>query len=208
MTEPKKPAIEIHIKMPGTFSIPFSKQIRAKYASLNKKRRRLVQAVGLIIIIAVIATLTVLLISAFLTVHPTQTITKTKDTSLQKTPDYPTVLPEGKTITDFGGWTRVSPPDRNPVFAYVDTINGKQINVSEQPLPPEFKEDTNSQVEQLAAGYKATEKVTVGDITVYIGTSAKGPQSVIFVKNNILVLIKSSLKVSDDDWAKYVNSLK
>ena len=30
-------------------------------------------------------------------------------------PYYETLLPEGKTIESLGGWTRVSPPDRNAV---------------------------------------------------------------------------------------------
>jgi hypothetical protein len=130
------------------------------------------------------------------------------NSSSLKEPNYPTILPAGKKIEDYGGWTRVSPPDRNPVFAYADNIDNKPINVSEQPLPEDFKNDTAQKVDELAVGYHAIEKVTVGDTVVHIGTSAKGPQSVIFSKKNLLILIKSSVRLDSNEWAKYVNSLQ
>lgn len=130
-------------------------------------------------------------------------------TSLQHgTPDYDTILPSDKTIEQLGGWTRVSPPDRNPVFAYIDTIGKTQINVSEQPLPEGFEIESDGHLEQLAAGFKANEKITAGSTPVYIGTSAKGPQSVIFSKSNLLILIKSTVKISNEKWTTYVNSLQ
>lgn len=127
---------------------------------------------------------------------------------IRGTPDYKTVLPAGKTIQDLGGWTLVSPPDRDPAFAYIDTIGSTQINVSQQLLPDTLKPDTAKKVEDLAKSFGATEKVTVGDTVVYIGTSEKGPQSVILHKNNLLILIKSSVRIDSNEWAKYVNSLQ
>jgi hypothetical protein len=124
------------------------------------------------------------------------------------TPDYSTVLPKGKTIEELGGWTLVSPPDRDPAFAHIDKIGNTQINVSQQPLPKDFKPDTAEKIEQLAKNYGASEKITVGKIVVHIGTSDKGPQSVIFNKDDLLVLIKSSVRIDSNDWAKYVNSLE
>jgi hypothetical protein len=144
-------------------------------------------------------------------VQPTTTGAQmaTPATKLQQgTPDYPTVLPASKSIQDLGGWTRVSPPDRNPVFAYADKIGNTPINVSQQPLPDDFEADADQQIQQLASGYKANEKITAGSISVHIGTSAKGPQSVIFNKDNLLVLIKSSAQIDNDRWAAYINSLK
>lgn len=128
------------------------------------------------------------------------------DTDIKK-PTYQTVLPKGKTIDELGGWKRVSPPKNDPVFAYTDAIDGVPISVSEQPLPQSFKNDTDSQVADLAKKFNATDKIEAGSLAVYIGTSAKGPQSVIFAKNNLLVLIKSEKKVSDASWAKYAGLL-
>jgi hypothetical protein len=127
----------------------------------------------------------------------------------QGTPDYKTMLPAGKTIDQLGGWTRVSPSGTEPVYAYVDKIKGIQINVSQQPLPYEFDDDSTDQhIEELASGYNADQKMKVGGTTVYIGTSAKGPQSVIFTRDKILVLIKSLSAIDNNSWAAYISSLK
>ena len=123
------------------------------------------------------------------------------------TPDYTTMLPAGKSIEDFGGWTRVSPTNKDPVFAYVDSLGGSSINVSQQPLPPGFRDDTAEQVSLLAQDFNASQVLTVGDTLVYIGTSAKGPQSVILTKNELLILIRSSVVISNELWASYVASL-
>ena len=124
-----------------------------------------------------------------------------------KRPTYTTVLPKGKSISELGGWKRVSPLKDNPVFAYADTIDGVIVSVSQQPLPQSFKNDTANQVAELARKFNAADKVAAGDISVYIGTSAKGPQSIIFAKGNLLVLIKSAKKVADASWARYAGSL-
>lgn len=142
-----------------------------------------------------------------------QTKNQTKTTSqagtlTKGTPNYKTLLPAGKTIIQLGGWTRVSPSNSNPVYAFVDKIGDIPINVSQQPLPDNFKSDTNEQIASLAADFRAEEKITIGSTTVYLGTSAKGPQSAIFTKNNLLILIKSSVKINNDKWSSYINSLQ
>jgi len=123
------------------------------------------------------------------------------------TPKYKTLLPAGKTIVQLGGWTKVSPPDVDPVYAFVDKIGDISINISQQPLPKIFQTNTDEQIATLASDFNAEEKLTIENTTVYIGTSAKGPQSVIFTKNNLLILIKSSIQISNDKWTEYISSL-
>lgn len=123
------------------------------------------------------------------------------------TPKYQTYLPAGKSIKDYGGWTRVSPPERNPVYAYADTIGKIPVIVSQQPLPEELRTNTSEMVQQLAAGYSANQKIKVKDITIYVGTSAKGPQSIIFAKGKTLILIKSTAALTSDALVKYIESL-
>lgn len=135
------------------------------------------------------------------TINTTPTLTK-------GTPGYSTVLPGDKKIDDLGGWTRVSPTTTDPVFAYVDKIENVSVNVSEQPLPDDFKTDTENNIEQLAQGFKASEKITIGSTIIHIGTSAEGPQSAIFSLKGLLILIKSSTKINNDQWAKYISSMK
>ena len=122
-------------------------------------------------------------------------------------PAYQTILPKGKSISDLGGWKRISPATSSPVFAYTDTLSGVSISVSEQPLPDSFKTDTAKQVASLASSYSATDSVDASGTKVYIGTNTKGPQSVILTKNNLLILIKSEAKIADNAWAGYISQL-
>lgn len=124
-----------------------------------------------------------------------------------KKPTYQTVLPQGKTIQELGGWKRVSPPEDQPVFAFTDAIDGVPISVTEQPLPQQFKNDIDSQVADLARKFNATHKIDASGTPVYIGTSVKGPQSVIFATKKLLILIKSEKKISDTSWVNYAISL-
>lgn len=122
-------------------------------------------------------------------------------------PDFTTILPKGKSADDLGGWTRVSPSDRNAVYAYTDTLAGVSIVVSEQPLPDSFKSDIEGSVEKLSDDFSADRTFEVNGITVHIGKSAKGPQSLIFTTRGLLILIKSNATISDDQWKTYITSL-
>lgn len=120
--------------------------------------------------------------------------------SAPETPTYSTVLPKEKSVNQLGGWKRISPPGKEAVFAYADTLDGVAISVSQQPMP---KVD----IAEIAQKFNATDKVDAGGMAVYIGTSSKGPQSVIFTKNNVLILIKSEKKIEDASWAAYAQTL-
>lgn len=122
-------------------------------------------------------------------------------------PEFTTLLPKGKSVDDLGGWTRISPSDRNAVYAYTDTLADVSIVVSEQPLPDNFKSDIEGSVEKLSDDFSADRTFEVNGITVHIGKSAKGPQSLIFTTRGLLILIKSNSTISDDQWKTYITSL-
>ncbi len=121
-------------------------------------------------------------------------------------PKFKTVQPETKDGKP-KELQRVSPPESEPVFAYADTIDGVSVIVSQQPLPKDFKSHVDESVEKVAKDFEATTKLKADDTTIWVGTSAKGPQSVVLTKNNLLILIKSQKKVSDQAWTTYVKSL-
>lgn len=122
-------------------------------------------------------------------------------------PTYNTVLPQDQSVDELGGWQRVSPPESEPVFAYNDHIDDIAINVSQQPIPESFAGNVGANVKSLAESYSATTVIEAGETTVYIGRSSRGPQSVIFTKNNLLVLIKSQGTIKHESWARYINAL-
>src|SRR5690606_12208141 len=94
-------------------------------------------------------------------------------------------------VEELGGWQRVNPDGKDPVFAYTDSIESVGISVSQQPLPAAFSGNVANRVKQLAEGYSATTVIEAGGTQAYIGRSARGPQSVILAKNNVLIFIKS-----------------
>lgn len=147
-----------------------------------------------------------LIIGALITIIITQTH-KNSQTIIQN-PGYATILPEGTSIIQLGGWVRVSPKGGDTAYAYADSIENVPISVSEQPLPESFKSNTSSKIAELAKSYNATPISSIGDTIIYIGTSAKGPQSVIFTKSNLLILIKSEKKIENAAWSTYAASLQ
>lgn len=122
------------------------------------------------------------------------------------TPNYATILPAGENINQLGGWVRISPPNRSPVYTYLDHINGVQVNVSEQPLPAKLQNDAT--LYQLAQNFGAENKLDAGGTMFYIGTGAEDAQSVIFAKDNLLILMKSVQIVPTDKWIGYISSMK
>ena len=94
------------------------------------------------------------------------------------------------------------------VYIFTDTIRSVPIKVSEQPLPPSFRDDPTGKTAELAESFNATSTMQVNGFTVYIGTSVKGPQSVIFSDGKLLVLIKSDTTISNGAWADYIKTLR
>lgn len=94
------------------------------------------------------------------------------------------------------------------VASFTDVIGGVDITISQQPLPDALKKDTDAQVKKLAEGFSANEVLSTANPTAYLGTSVKGPQTVIFAKNNLLVFIQSTKKIDNHDWAEYITNLQ
>ncbi len=127
----------------------------------------------------------------------------------QGTPNYTTLLPAGKSVSELGGWYKVSPPGKSPVYAYVDKIDGASIDVTEQPLPANFQANTAVKISQLAQGYGDTQKLDLhGGKNAYVGTSNDGTQSLITSDDNLLILIKASSPLTVNQWSGYVGSLQ
>jgi hypothetical protein len=182
--------------------------VKKPLVMLKSPKQRKITIAAVIIISAAVGTYTLLSAKKVSDDIPTPASTSAAPTRLQQgTPDFSPVLPGDKKIEDFGGWTRVSPSSSVPVYAFADVLDNSPIRVSQQPIPQGFKGDEDEQVKTLALDFNAREVVMVDKIPVYIGTSVKGPQSLIFVKNNLLILIRSSVKIDPSIWSTYISSL-
>lgn len=169
-------------------------------ALLGKHKRAIV-----IVVSAMIVAATAVLVTIAATSSDHSSSTATKDSSK---PDFTTVVPVDRSIKQIGGWKRVSPPEQAPVYAYGDTINGVHVSVSQQPLPFSFKNNPAEKIAELAQKFNASNKIQSGNTTIYVGSSAKGPQSAVFTKEHLLILIKSEKKIPDESWAAYTQSLQ
>lgn len=165
----------------------------------NRNKKRKLIAGGIILAVALVVTISVVTIKI---------VQQRSTQSIIQSTGYTTVLPEGKSIIQLGGWKRVSPEKSTPVYAYNDTLKGVAISVSQQPLPDSFKGSVGNSVANLAKSYNAVPDAQVGDMVIYIGTSSKGPQSVIFTKEGLLILIKSEKKIENTAWSDYAVSLR
>lgn len=93
------------------------------------------------------------------------------------------------------------------VASYNDVLDTVPITISQQPLPDNFKSDPTAKVEEFAKQINATDKISTGDVTAFSGVSAKGPQTVVFTKNDLLIFIYADKKIDTLKWSKYIEGM-
>jgi hypothetical protein len=124
-------------------------------------------------------------------------------------PRFKIITPDGKSIEALNGWTATTPDKATTFFRYTDAIDGVKVRVMEQELPDSFQGNPDEKIKEMAQGFNANRSIeTSQKTTFYVGTSAKGPQSLILTKNGILILIVSDTALNDSQWSKYIDSLK
>lgn len=96
---------------------------------------------------------------------------------------------------------------KKKVVSYNDILADVPITVSQQPLPSAFIADPTGQVEKLAKQINANDKISTSDTTAYAGISIKGPQTVVFTKNDLLIFIIANKKIDTLDWIKYIEKM-
>lgn len=94
------------------------------------------------------------------------------------------------------------------VAQFPDKVGDTTVVVSQQQLPDNFKSDPENEVKKLAEGFSATDVLTGGDQIAYLGTSAKGAQTVVLQKNGLLIFLFSTESIGKDVWSDYIATLK
>jgi hypothetical protein len=122
-------------------------------------------------------------------------------------PKFKLIFPKNKKAEDFGGVCLISAPTSAAAFKYHDTVGiNNTVSITEQQLP-----DTLNTAEKLSVFAKDnyySESLDAGGTKVYLGTSAKGVQYLVFTKNDLLVFIQSDLKQPNATWITYVAGLQ
>lgn len=130
------------------------------------------------------------------------TASQPKGNITQGDPIFNALTPNGKNVT----WSHLDSPNGDSFYVYTDTINGSSIRVTEQKLPAHLAD--KDQLSELAKSYNANRTITAGDITVYVGSTTKGQQSVLFTAQSLLIMITSDSILNDHQWTSYITSLQ
>jgi hypothetical protein len=119
-------------------------------------------------------------------------------------PGFSLLLPSGSKTEDYD-IVRISPDEADASFTYLDrfTDDGQIFRVTQQEIPDNFD------LSKTATDFQATSVIQIDDNVIYHGYSEQGGvQSLIFIKDNKLISIRSPQKFADDLWASYVISLQ
>lgn len=193
--EPKKANLSMNI--PLWLSSP--KSIHQKLGPKHKKW-------GLRIAIAATAILVInALALAFIKPNKDDSSTQGANTELSQQPDFPIVFPDGSREAT-SGETKYDPAKK--VVSYKDILHGKEITISEQELPEQFKNDPAPQVEKIAKDFSADKALPTKSTKAFLGNSAQGPQSVVTWKKGILIFIFAPSAIPDSDWVEYIDNLQ
>jgi hypothetical protein len=123
---------------------------------------------------------------------------------IRETPVFDLLFPAGSNEELFDV-ARTSAPGAAASYTYLDRFEpeGAIFRVTQQEIPDEFD------LAKVAAAFQATNVIQLDDTPIYHGYSERGGvQSLIFLKANRLISIRSPQKFSDDQWVTYVLSLR
>lgn len=119
-------------------------------------------------------------------------------------PDFNTLKP----TTSDNQATETKYDATKKVASYNDVLKDVPITVSQQPLPAKFVKDPTGEIANLAKEINANDKISTSDATAYAGISIKGPQTVVFTKNDLLVFILADKKIDQLAWADYIEKMQ
>ena len=123
----------------------------------------------------------------------------------QKAPEFSTVLPasDSEQID-----TPIAYDELRKVASYTDTLDGKKITVTQQQVPDRFKVDQQVELEKFAKEMNANQPIQAGDTRAFTGLSIRGPQTVVMIKNDLLVFMTAESEVPAGAWVSYIESLQ
>ena len=126
----------------------------------------------------------------------------------KENPQFALLMPQGRKYDDVNV-LRVSPAGNDPVYVFLDTLEGTQIKISQQKVPKTFDYNRAVELERVAKDFQATNVIQIDGDKVYHGLNEKtNTQSLLFIKKNLLVTISSSNKLEDDKWTGYILGLR
>lgn len=93
---------------------------------------------------------------------------------------------------------------------YADRLGGVHFIVAQQQVPEEFASGGSAQIESIARALPvpAERPIQVDDTRFFISEPSAARQTVVFEKENVLVIISADEHISEMAWAGYITNLK
>lgn len=190
-------AISIHISVPK-----FKKPILPKKLPKGLTYKKLGFVAGAFIVVVVVGVIATQIHSSKGNESGQTGVLGAKD----ERPNFDYLLPNGK-VSDTTGNTGSFNKESKTV-SYADSIGGVKIVIHQTPLADELKNDTEAKVKEIAEKNAFSKTLATANPTAYLGTSARGQQTVMFSKKSLLVFIQSEEGIDEHDWAEYITNLK
>lgn len=198
--------IEIALTLPDTKKL--KQKSKAKLSKLSKRQKIAASIIAVFLVVGFVG------IKVFSGDKPAKTNDQSVLSSnnskipLNVTPEFKVLVPADKRMEDLGGFAKVSPPNSAAAYAYVDEVGEARIKLTQQQLPQQFKDKPVTELEKLAKNYNATKLIQINEVAAYVGKSEKGPQTLIFAKDDLLVFAVADQELEEIQWVQYVSGLK
>jgi hypothetical protein len=119
------------------------------------------------------------------------------------------LLPSGRTIDYFGGWFLSRIPKIGDVYNYKNQIGGVTVVVGQQTLTGKDSTAPDLVAQEVAHYLNANRTLSAdANTTIYIGTTQQNTQTIVLVKDGVLVLMAAGGNLPDTTWIAYVDSLQ
>ncbi len=187
------------------------KIVRQKWTHYSKKQQKKIKiasSLGLIVFAVVIAKSAISSNSSPKSLGAQTGISSTpQDGRTDEAPDFSPLKPLGREDAVQSVTRRT--PSGEIIHTFKDIVDEIGIEVTQQKIPEKFKENQADSLKEMATTFQATNIIQIDEMIVYHGLNEKtNVQSLFFIKNESLVSIRASQKISDDSWSGYILSLQ
>lgn len=127
-----------------------------------------------------------------------------KPAEVSHDPPFEITEPEGRAIKK----DNITYDPQKNFAKYDDEVDGVKLTVSQQPIPATFTGDVDANVKKVSEGFNAKEILSDKDPLAYIGQDVSGRQTIILVKDKLLIFILTAREVDKKSLTVYVQNLK
>lgn len=190
-----------HLKRAKVRMIDGTRTTAGRLADMSARAKKVALLSGVVLVVSVVA---------FTTLRQNDDAGSGKATTVQgvqdkKIPEFDYLIPKDAPQSVSGA---VAYDSQRKVASFSDVIGADSIVVSQQPLPEKFKIDPVGELEKFAKQINANDKIEVGEVTAYSGVSIKGPQTIVLIKNGVLLFMTSDHKLQNKAWFDYIAKLQ